>query len=331
MMNPSCDSVYGGPPITVMFITETKCLCFCYDTSMTMHANEVTITTSQVQKLVVSQFPEYIGQPIKTVSSSGTDNAMYRLGDSLVIRLPRVADKERNLKKEYEWLPKIAPYVTLAIPTPIGLGKPDDNYPFGWAIYTWLEGDLISETELSNIDQDAIGLADFITSLQKIDTANAPQPKGAYDRGAPLLMRDPATRKAIAALSHIYDTKNLSDEWQKGLDTTPWDKKPLWIHGDLDGRNMLAVDGCLAAVIDFGSLSVGDPAYDVMIAWKIFSGGNRQMFRERLKVDDDTWARSRSLVISQAAMILSYYTIETNPTLVKEAQKWMNELGFRLR
>jgi aminoglycoside phosphotransferase (APT) family kinase protein len=80
-------------------------------------------------------------------------------------------------------------------------------------------------------------------------------------------------------------------------------------------------------VIDFGGLAVGDPAVDVMIAWKLFTPAGRAAFREALAVDDATWARSRGWVASQAAGALSYYTDENHPVLVGAARGWVAALA----
>jgi aminoglycoside phosphotransferase (APT) family kinase protein len=100
----------------------------------------------------------------------------------------------------------------------------------------------------------------------------------------------------------------------------------VWIHGDLDSRNLLALDGRLSAVIDWGSLGVGDPACDVMVAWKVLSADSRDIFRTALSIDDATWARGRGWALSQALGALSYYTLETNPVLVRESRRWLVEV-----
>lgn len=296
--------------------------------SMKMHANEVDINQEIVESLISIQFPEYVDLSLEAVQSSGTDNALYKLGDELVVRLPRTAAKEPPIEKEYKWLPLLAPRLPLAVPTPVAVGKPNESYPFKWAIYHWLEGKPAADSPPTDLNQAAKVLADFICALQDIDTTGAPIPHGDYDRGVPLIRRDQHTRSAIAALKDTYDIDALTLGWKRALEEAVWHKKPVWIHGDLDGRNMLVKDGNLSAVIDFGSIGVGDPAYDAMVAWKVFSGESREVFKDRLKIDEPTWIRGRGLVLSQAVMILSYYTNETNPVLVREAQNWMGQLGF---
>jgi aminoglycoside phosphotransferase (APT) family kinase protein len=105
-----------------------------------------------------------------------------------------------------------------------------------------------------------------------------------------------------------------------------WQRAPVWIHGDLDSRNLLVDNGRLSGVIDFGGLGVGDPACDVMVAWKVLSADSRDVFRAALSVDEATWARGRGWALSQGLIALSYYTLETNPVLVREARRWMAEV-----
>ena len=157
-------------------------------------------------------------------------------------------------------------------------------------------------------------------SWRRSSTDGGPGPAG---RGEPLATRDGATREAIAKLGDAIDTNRVEDIWEAALGAPLWSRPPVWLHGDLDARNLLATDGRLSGVLDFGALAVGDPAAEVMVAWKMFGENDRTNFRSLLDIDDATWLRARGWVLSQALMILSYYTLETNRILVIEAQRWM--------
>jgi aminoglycoside phosphotransferase (APT) family kinase protein len=292
---------------------------------MKMHSNEVETSEAIVKRLLTEQFPEWANLPIKLFLPMGTDNAIYRIGEELSARLPRLADKVEQLDKDHKWLPKLAPHLSLAIPEVVASGKPNEDYPFKWAIYKWLDGRPATEEHITDPNQTADDLVRFIKDLEKIDTNGMPQPK-LEERGVPLVNRDASTQKAIAKLEGKLDTESITYIWEEALETPAWDKDSVWIHGDLDGRNVLVKDGRLSAVLDFGCLGVGDPAYDVMAAWKLFSGESRDIFRSKLNVDDATWTRSKGLALSQAVLILSYYTLETNAVLVREAQHWVSEV-----
>jgi aminoglycoside phosphotransferase (APT) family kinase protein len=115
----------------------------------------------------------------------------------------------------------------------------------------------------------------------------------------------------------------VSSVWDSALRAPDWEHAPVWSHGDLDSRNLLVEHGRLSAVIDWGCLGIGDPACDVMVAWKVLPADARGLFRAKLSVDDSTWTRARGWALSQALGALSYYTVETNPGLVLEAQRWL--------
>ena len=133
-------------------------------------------------------------------------------------------------------------------------------------------------------------------------------------------------RAAIAALREELDVNAVTTLWEDALTAPVWSGPAVWIHGDLDARNLLARDGRLTGVIDFGGVAVGDPACDVMAAWKLLPAETRDVFRAMLSVDESTWRRARGWVLSQALIALAYYTMETNAVLVLEARRWLREV-----
>lgn len=294
---------------------------------MKMHADEVDIDASLVRRLLAAQFPRWTGLPVEPVLPWGTDNALYRLGGDMVMRLPRHEPTIGTLHKELRWLSALATRLPLPIPVPLAEGTPAEDYPFPWAVYRWLEGETAAAERIADPRQFATDLAGFITALQQIDPAGGPPP-GQHNafRGVPLTDRDSAVRQSITALRHEIDADLVTAIWEEALRAPEWQGQPVWIHGDLDSRNLLVRNGRLSAVIDFGCLGVGDPACDVMVAWKLFTADARDVFRAQLSVDDATWTRARGWVLSQALIALPYYTMETNPTLVLEARSWLAEV-----
>lgn len=172
-----------------------------------MHADEVDTDVSLVRRLLAAQFPQWADLPIEPVQSAGTDNALYRLGDDMVVRLPRIHWAIGQVDKEYRWLPRLAPLLPLAIPVPLAKGTPAEGYPWHWAVYPWLEGENATIERIADPRQAATELAQFVAALQRIDPTGGP-PSGAHNffRGVPLAMRDPRTREAIEALHGILDT-----------------------------------------------------------------------------------------------------------------------------
>ena len=160
-----------------------------------MHADEVDIDISLVARLLAGQFPQWADLPLSPVQSAGTDNAIYRLGDDLAVRLPRVAGATEQVDIEFLWLPRLSPHLPLAIPVPLALGQPGEGYPWSWSVCRWLEGESAQSQRPADLGQTAHDLADFIAALQRLDTVGWPPP-GPPDspRGGPLSTRDAPTR-----------------------------------------------------------------------------------------------------------------------------------------
>lgn len=287
-----------------------------------MHAGEVDIDESLVRRLLAAQFPQWASLPIAPVRSAGTVNAIYRLGDDMAVRLPRIHRYARALETEYDWLPKLRPHLPLAVPEPLAIGDPAEGYAWRWCVYRWLEGDTWASDRVRDLCEAAEDLAQFIIALRRIDTAGAPRPRGGSDT---LAVRETWVRPAIAAAHGMLDIEAVTAAWDASLALPRWDGPPVWVHGDLSRPgNLLVVGGRLSAVIDFGGLSVGDPARELMAAWTLFSGESRDVFRAALSVDDATWARGRGWTLTRVLNV-SYY-VNTNPVIVAEARHAIDEV-----
>lgn len=294
-------------------------------TVVKMHVNEIETDESLVQRLLSAQFPQWADLPILPVPSAGTDNALYRLGDNLSVRLPRIDWAMGQVEKEHKWMPKLAPFLPLSIPIPLEKGQPGEGYPWEWSIYKWHKGTNATLDQIADPVQTAVDLAEFILALQEIDTTGGPDAIEHKLRGAPLAMRDNDTRGALASMNGMIDFETAIAVWETALEAPDWDRSPVWFHGDLLPGNLLFENGQLSAVIDFGGLGIGDPACDLMIAWGLFSGGSRETFRSVLAVDDATWARGRGQALSQAVIFIPYY-LNTNPVGVDNARRMIDEV-----
>ena len=287
---------------------------------MKMHAGEVDINEELIARLMATQFPQLADLPIRAFPSTGTVNAIYRLGDHLCARLPRVPSWAKDLQKELNWLPKLAPCLSLRVPEPVAKGQPTSEYPFPWAIYRWIDGHPYRDDLVHDERQAADDLAQFVVELRLFDPLGAP-------RGGrkPLRELDAATRVAIESSRGVIDSDAAAAAWASALEAPVWDGTPVWIHTDLLRPNLLVDCGRLCAVIDFGGIGVGDPAADVIAAWSVFSHTGRATFRGALNVDDGTWNRARGFALHQAAMIIPYYG-ETNPEFVALAKRTVDEV-----
>jgi aminoglycoside phosphotransferase (APT) family kinase protein len=291
-----------------------------------MHADEVPTDVRLVRRLLVAQFSDWAARPIEPVASAGTDNALYRLGDDMVVRLPRIRRVTGQLDKDVRWLPMLAPLLPLAVPVPLAKGTPAESYPWEWGVYRWLDGENPTVGRISDPDSLARDLAQFVEALHGINPTDGPPPgEHNFFRGVPLAMRDEPTRTALAALRGTIDTDGATAAWDAALQTPEWSAPPVWVHGDLSPGNLLLQDGQLTGVIDFGGLGVGDPACDLIVAWNLLPADTRRVFRAELGVDDATWARGRGWALSVALIQLPYYR-DTNPALAANARHVIREV-----
>jgi aminoglycoside phosphotransferase (APT) family kinase protein len=290
-----------------------------------MHVDEIDVDVALVGRLLAAQFPQWAALPLTPVHSAGTDNVLYRLGSDLVVRLPRIEVATGQVEKEHQWLPRLAPHLSLAIPVPLAKGKPGEGYPWQWSVYRWLAGENATIQRIADAGQAARELAHFIADLHRIDPTGGPSP-GAHNsfRGVPLSTRDTETRAAIASLDGMLDTDAVTATWDAALQAAAWHSPPVWIHGDLSPLNLLVEWSRLSAVIDFGCLGVGDPACDLQVAWNLLSADTRDIFRTALQVDDATWARGRGWALSVGLIALPYYQ-STNPALAGIARRAIDQ------
>jgi aminoglycoside phosphotransferase (APT) family kinase protein len=288
---------------------------------MKMHADELHIDVPLIRSLLAGQFPQWADLPIERLSYWGTDNAMYRLGNDMVVRVPRIDWAVEGVEDAHEWLPRLAPLLPLAVPIPLGKGRPAEGYPWPWSVYRWLEGANPEIGRLADPERLAVDLAEFVNTLHRIELADGP-PSG---RGGLLAARDDQTRSALAELREMVDTETLTEVWATALEAPVWSHPPVWVHGDLMPGNLILQRDRLVGVIDFGGVGMGDPACDLIPAWNLLPAGARNVFRDALDVDDATWERGRGWALSMSVIALPYYK-ETNIPLADTARHVIREV-----
>jgi aminoglycoside phosphotransferase (APT) family kinase protein len=288
---------------------------------MPMHVDEIETDASLVRRLLTAQFPRWAHLPIEAVSSAGTDNALYRLGEDMVVRLPRLHGATRQIEKEDRWLRKLALRVPLSVPLPLATGMPGEGYPWPWSVNRWLEGRSADVEPIADPVGAARDLAGFVTTLAATDPRGAPR----SERDEALTERDGEVRSAIEALRGEVDPGAAAAAWTSAVEAPPWDEASVWIHGDLLPGNLLIYGGRLTAVIDYGCCGLGDPAVDVMPAWFVFGAEGREAFRAELDVDDATWMRGRGWALSVGLIALPYYR-ETNAVFAGVARRAIAEV-----
>jgi aminoglycoside phosphotransferase (APT) family kinase protein len=288
----------------------------------------VLIDTPLVRRLLAAQFPQWARLPLAPVPQSGMDNATFRLGPDLSVRLPRYAHWAGQVEREHRWLPYLAPRLPLAVSEPVARGEPGEGYPYPWSVYRWLEGETLRTESLVDPVRAARDLAGFLTALRAADATGGPGPEQSNAfRGVPLgderdsIAVEARVRPKIEALKKtgLIDTDAVTEVWEAALAAPAWSGPPVWIHGDLDAGNLLTVNGRISAVIDFGTLAVADPAVDLLPAWRFLSGPAREVFRKETGLDDATWARGRGWAVAGSLPVPDDPYFQADPARVTAA------------
>ncbi len=253
----------------------------------------IDVPAELVSRLVATQFPQWAGLPVTPVANGGWDNWTFHLGSKMSVRMPSAAEYALAVEKEQRWLPALAPRLPLPVSTPVAKGEPGEGYPFPWSIYSWLDGEQARADRIAEPVRFAVDLAEFLSALRRVDPTDGPRP-GTHNwyRGATLRTYAGVVREALTELAGHVDVDLVTEIWRDALDA-PWDGTEMWFHGDVAQGNLLLADGQLAAVIDFGTCGVGDPACDLAIAWTLLAVEGRHAFRETLAVDEAAWSRGR--------------------------------------
>jgi len=265
----------------------------------------VPVDEAMVAGLIAVQFPDWAGLPVVRVRPGGWDNRTFRLGEDKLVRLPSAAPYVAAVEREQTWLPRLAPHLPLPIPAPLAVGRPGRGYPFPWSVIAWIDGEPLHV--VPGLDQTGLArdLARFLSALYAIDARDGPA-AGAHNfhRGGDLAVYDGETRAALKALEGRLDGAAALALWEAAL-ATGWGGAPVWVHGDVAPGNLLARDGRLRAVIDFGSSGVGDPACDLAFAWTSLDDDAREAFRTALGLDDATWLRGQAWALWKALIVVA--------------------------
>lgn len=251
------------------------------------------------RRLVRAQFPRWAGLPLELLDPAGSDHVIYRLGQDLAVRLPRHPGAIEQARKEFEWLPRLAPCLPLAIPVPLAVGEPAFEYPWPWSVSRWLDGEVATVEGLADSPAAAVLLGKFLAALNRFAPGEVAALATRDDlRKRPLAERDQATRAAIVAVDRVFDATALTRLWDEALSAPGWNRGPVWVHGDFHTGNLLTVGGHLSAVIDWGGLAISDPACDLIVAFTLMSARSRAVFRATLDIDDATWTRGRGWALA---------------------------------
>ena len=286
-----------------------------------LHSDEIPIDVELVRGLVSRAMPAYADAPVRRLASSGSTNALFRLGEDLLVRLPRQPGGSATISKEATWLPVLGPLLPVSVPDVVGVFEPDREYPERWSVVRWIDG---AHPEVvdpdTSVDPGREDLARDLASVLRafrqteVPTVAVDDPHLQAYRGEPLATMDQDTRENIERCRSLegfeFDLDAAAQVWADAMKLPGVADRPTprWYHGDLAAENLLVRDRALTAVLDFGGLSVGDPTVDLVVAWEVLDPPARELFRRQVGVDDATWLRGRAWALSITLMIWYYWT-----------------------
>ncbi|MEV4708838.1 aminoglycoside phosphotransferase family protein [Actinoplanes sp. NPDC049316] len=286
-----------------------------------LHENEVPADEAVVRSLLQTQRPDWATLPLSP-AGAGTDNTMYRLGDDLLVRLPRTAGKAQALHKERTWLPRLGPLLPCRVPEPVHAGRPAAGFPLPWSVYRWIDGAQAGPDTVQDWATFGTDLASFVRTLHGIDLMGAVRAgELSWYRGGSLGACDEwisACFEDCRAAPGGLDLEALHELWRTALDLPEPAGPHRWLHGDLRPANLLVSEGRLHAVIDFGGLSVGFPDAEHATVWDLPRPA-RDAYWNAVGVDDHSWTRARAWAIAVGVSGVSYYR-DTWPAFVAECR-----------
>jgi aminoglycoside phosphotransferase (APT) family kinase protein len=286
-----------------------------------MPVAEVHVSTDLVRALLAAQQPDLAHLPVQ-VLANGWDNLSCRLGEELIVRLPRRALAATLVVHEQRWLPVLAPRLPLPVPIPVRVGEPGAGYPWHWSIVPFLSGHPAATEQPADSVAAAVALAEFLAALHRPAEADAPVNP---HRGVPLAVRGELFTAAVSRLNGSIDAAAVTRSWASALAAPTWDAPPVWLHGDLHPANILVDRGRISAVIDFGDITAGDPAADLAIAWMLLPADARIAFQAAYAgssahgASAGLWARAEGWALALALVFLAYSA--DNPMMARIGER----------
>jgi aminoglycoside phosphotransferase (APT) family kinase protein len=282
-----------------------------------MHPGQLSVSPVTVRTLVAEQFPRWQHLDVEAVSSPGTVNAIFRIGDEFVARFPLVPDDDvaavrAQLRREAAAAEELIGHTPFATPRPIAIGEPGIGYPFPWSINTWLPGEPATADGCSEFDSFAMDLGEFINAVRAMDTRG--RTHDGNGRGGDLFSHDEWMQECLTYSEGLLDVATLRSTWAEMRDLPRGDTPDVMNHGDLIPPNTLVADGRLVGVLDVGRLGAADPALDLVSAWHLLDTERRQLLRNHVGCDEAEWHRGRAWAFEQALGAVWYY-VDSSPTM----------------
>lgn len=269
--------------------------------SLTPPLSEVAASREVVRALLREQHPDLadreIGDPIE-----GFDMAVFRLGEDLAVRLPRHREAIASLAAEVRWARELSQAWTFPAQRIVRTGVPGAEFPWSWAITSWLPGRIAAQRPL-----DASAAPDLGRALAEI---HRPAPADApfdVEQGIRLAEREPVLRRFLRALPVVgagrgpmVDPNAVAELWGRAL-AVPDDAPRVWIHADLHPFNVISDEGRFGGIIDWSGVSRGDPAVDLGFLWSLLRrDAVAEAYRAYGGLDEATEARAKGIGMVKA-------------------------------
>ena len=279
-----------------------------------------------VQALLQDQHPDLAGLPVR-LAATGWDNSTYRLGDELAVRLPRIGVAAGLIRNEQRWLPELAPRLPVPVPVPVRIGEPGHGYPWPWSVVPWVPGESAASCPL--LPSQAARFGQFLAAVHQPAPADAP--RNDY-RGVPLPSRTETVHARLDRLAVVGELlevplTDLRQRWA-ALAAAPIDLEDTWVHGDLHPKNIVSDQGRLAAVLDWGDLTVGDRATDLGAAWLHFPPQVLPtVWRAYGPVSADTLLRAEGWALFFGVVLLDAGLVDADPLFTGIGRRTLAQLG----
>jgi aminoglycoside phosphotransferase (APT) family kinase protein len=278
-----------------------------------MHDDQVHIDANIVRGMIIDQFPEYRHEPIEQLATTGTVNAVFRIGSGVSARFPlrtmEPVECADMLSREAAAMTEFAKHSPFATPRPLGLGQPGMLYPMPWAVQSWIEGDVATPNGLATSTTFARDIAHLIASLRVADTRGRRFDE--HGRGGNLPDHDDWMEVCFKNSEGLLDVDRLCRMWVR-LRELPPSGPDVMSHRDLIPANLLVKGERLVGVLDAGSFGPADPALDLVSAWHLLDRERRELVRSYLGSGDVEWQRGAAWAFQQAMGLVWYYE-RTNP------------------
>ncbi|MBY8875913.1 phosphotransferase [Micromonospora sp. PLK6-60] len=257
-----------------------------------------------MRTLLAEQHPDLAGREIAE-PFEGFDMAVFRLGDDLAVRMPRHRASAASLQSEIRWVGQLGERWTFPTQRIVREGRPGAGYPWGWAVTSWLPGELAADRPLDPAAAPALGRA--LAEIHQPAPVDAPFNS---EQSIPLAAREPALRQVLPKLPAVGAGRGLVVDldaaaalWRRASGV-PDDAARVWAHADLHPFNVISVDGQFGGIIDWSDICGADPAVDLGFLHLLLpAAAVATAYDSYGGVDPATVARARGVGLVKAATL----------------------------